>query len=170
MEQEILNLMNAINYGYVDNKGKIHKEVDYSFSDNYVLQAPKDLENSKYGVCWDQVELERYYFEKYKYIIKTFFIVYYDNEKCPTHTFLVYKKDNNYYWFEHSWNKFKGIYEYSSLNELINDVQNKFIKYQLDSDYNKDNIKIFEYLKPKYNISVLDFFKHCENGKKFHII
>lgn len=166
MDKEILKLMNNINYGYIDKQKKIHEEIDEFFSDNYILQSPKELEKNKYGVCWDQVELERHYFEKYNFNIKTYFIVYYDNDKCPTHTFLVYEKNNKYYWFEHSWNRFRGIYEYGNLDKLLLDVKNKYIKYELENNYNKDNLIIYEYTKPEYNIGVLEFYKHCEKGKK----
>ncbi len=163
-ENEIMKLMNKINYGWVDKNNIKHINDFDTFSDRYILQSPDDIIKNQVGVCWDQVELERYYFKDINNSIKTFFIVYYDNDKCPTHTFLIFEKDNKYYWFEHSWEKFRGIHEYDTLNNLLNDIKNKFIYYELNNKYNDDNLKIYEYTKPKYNISVQEFFKHCENG------
>ena len=118
-EQEIMNIMEKIKYGWLDKNNKVHHEVDNNFSDSYVLQSPTQVLENKIGVCWDQVELERYLFKETSLEITTYFIVHYDNNKCPTHTFLVYNKDNKVYWFEHSWNKYKGIHEYNNLIELI---------------------------------------------------
>ena len=161
-ELEIMDLMKNIKYGWVDKKNNKHSVVDETYSDNYVLQSPKEIIENKVGVCWDQVELERYYFQGWN--TKTYFIVHYDNEKCPTHTFLTFEKNNKYYWFEHSWEKFRGIYEYTPLKDLLLDVRNKFIKYELNNIYKKENLCIYDYKKPKYHLSVLEFYKHCESG------
>lgn len=166
-EKEVMSLMEEINYGWVDKNNISHSNVDDSFSDNYLLQAPKDLINSKVGVCWDQVELERYYFKSNNWNIKTFFIVHYDNANCPTHTFLTYEKNNKYFWFEHSWEIYKGIHEFDSINDLLIDVKEKFIKNELNNCFNNRNLCIYEYKKPKYHISVIDFYHHCENGKNW---
>lgn len=158
-----MELMDTIDYGWVDKNGHCHYDFDQSFGINYSLQAPKEVKTNKIGVCWDQVELERYYFQNW--FIKTYFIVHYVDNKCPTHTFLTYEKNNKYYWFEHSWERFKGIHEYTTQKELLIDVKKKFIKYELNNQYNKNNLVIYEYSKPKYHISVLEFYKHCEQGK-----
>lgn len=161
-ENEVMELMNNINYGWIDKNGNKHIDDFENYADDYRLQEPKDLINSKLGVCWDQVELERYYF---KNNIKTYFIVHYDGDKCPTHTFLVFEKNREYYWFEHAWEKFRGIHKYNSLNELLGDVRNKFIHCELKDKYDDNNLVMYEYDKPKYNISVQEYYKHCEKGK-----
>ena len=163
-EFEIMDLMENIGYGWVDKQGIKHNIDDESYSDNYILQSPKEIIKNKVGVCWDQVELERYYFKGNTWNIKTYFIVHYDDDKCPTHTFLTFEKNNKYYWFEHSWERFRGIHEYKTLKELLLDIQDKFIKYELNNNYNKNNLFIYHYKKPKYHLNVLEFYKHCENG------
>lgn len=142
-EFEIMKLMENIEYGWVDKNSDKHIIVDENYSDNYVLQSPKEILKNKIGVCWDQVELERYYFKGNDWNIKTYFIVHYDNDKCPTHTFLTFEKDNKYYWFENSWLIFKGIHEYYCIKDLLVDVRDKFIKYELNNNYTK---KIFVYM------------------------
>lgn len=164
-ENKVMDLMSKINYGWVDKNNIKHINDFDTYSDDYILQSPNDIIKSQIGVCWDQVELERYYFKKFNNSIKTFFIVHYDDDKCPTHTFLIFEKNNKYYWFEHSWEKFRGIHTYNTLNELLNDIENKFIHCELNNHYNKNNLKIYEYTKPKYNISTQEFYSHCENGK-----
>ena len=165
----IMNLMDSIEYGFKDKNGENiintnPQKWDDEFSKFYYLQTPEELLESKCGVCWDQVELERYYFKGNDWNIKTYFIVHYDNDKCPTHTFLTFEKGNKYYWFEHSWEKFRGIHEYATLKDLLLDVRNKFIKYELNDVCEKNNLCIYNYKKPKYHINVLEFFKHCESG------
>ena len=83
----ILNELNKIEYGWLDKNNKIHYEVNNEFSDNYILQSPEQTIKNKVGVCWDQVELERILFEKENIKFNTYFIVHYNNGKCPTHTF-----------------------------------------------------------------------------------
>ena len=164
-----MNLMDSIEYGFKDENGENiintnPQKWDDEFSKFYYLQTPEELLESKCGVCWDQVELERYYFKGNDWNIKTYFIVHYDNDKCPTHTFLTFEKGNKYYWFEHSWEKFRGIHEYATLKDLLLDVRDKFIKYELNDVCEKNNLCIYNYKKPKYHINVLEFFKHCESG------
>ena len=161
-EYEILDLMTSIRYGWIDRNNSKHTIVDETYSDNYILQSPAKVIENKVGVCWDQVELERYYFKDWN--IKTYFLVHYDNDKYPTHTFLTFEKNNRYYWFEHAWEVFSGIHEYESLKQLLLDVRNKFIKYELNNKYITENLILYEYKKPEYYISVQDFYKHCEQG------
>lgn len=164
-ELDVMHLMENIEYGWVDFANNKHNEVDTSFSKDYKLQSPSEVMKSKVGVCWDQVELERYYFKKTNYQVKTYFIVHYDNNRCPTHTFLVYQKNNKYYWFEHSWQKYRGIYEYDSLNDLLVDVRSKFITTELNNSYEENNLVLYEYSTPKPGLNVLAFYKHCESGQ-----
>lgn len=164
-DKNIMKLMKEIKYGWLDKYNNIHYIIDENFSKEYKLQSPEEILKNKVGVCWDQVELERYYFEKINYKTTTYFLVYYNDSKCPTHTFLVYKKNDNFYWFEHSWEKYQGIHKYNSIEELLKDVKNKFIKSELRGSCVEENIIIREYLKPKSGLNLSEFFNHCENGK-----
>lgn len=161
---EIMELMENIEYGWIDLQNQRYNSVNERFSQEYFLQSPKETRKNKIGICWDQVELERYYFKGNDWNIKTFFIVYYDNKNCPTHTFLTYEKEGKFYWFEHSYQVFKGIHKYNTLKELLLDVKNKFIQDQLANDYNPNLLVIHEYKKPKDHISVLEFYNHCDAG------
>lgn len=164
-ELEIMNLMKNIEYGWIDKNNNKHNFVDETYSNNYILQSPNEVIKNKIGVCWDQVELERYYFKGNDWNIKTYFLVYYDGDKCPTHTFLTFEKNNKYYWFEHSWESFRGIHEYESLKKMLLDIRDKFIKHELNNDYVSKNLVLHEYKKPKYHISVQEFYNHCDYGR-----
>lgn len=130
--EEMLSYMSQnIKYGYI---GKGNKKVytpkdsnfDSDFRNEYYLQSPEELIISKRAVCWDQVELERYWFDKNDYDFKTYFIYFaIDDSNLPTHTFLVYKQDNKFYWFEHSWHDRRGIHGYDDIETLLTDVKEK---------------------------------------------
>lgn len=79
MENDIMNIMNDIKYGYLDLNGNIHYVIDEDFGSLYKLQSPNETLNNKVGVCWDQVELERYLFDKKTIKFNTYFIVYYSD-------------------------------------------------------------------------------------------
>lgn len=67
MINEIMNIMNTINYGFLDKNGNNifdFNNVEFIFNKTYYLMSPTELLNKKVGVCWDQVELERFLFEK----------------------------------------------------------------------------------------------------------
>lgn len=168
-ELEIMELMNDIEYGWVDKDKNIYLDTSEGFSSNYALQSPEEILKTKTGVCWDQVELERYYFSQTNIPFKTYFMCYYDNDRCPTHTFLIYEKNNNYYWFEHSWKKYIGIHESNDLKELLEDIRSKFIEMEVKDKFNKNNMMLYEYIKPSYGLSVEEFYKHCEAGLNINI-
>ncbi|MFZ4632285.1 MAG: transglutaminase-like domain-containing protein [Patescibacteria group bacterium] len=150
-----------LEYGYVGKESnRIYSSVDADFDNNfdkeYILQTPEQLLISKHGVCWDQVELERSWFLKKEYKIKVYFLMFAKDElnNLPTHTFLAYKKDGKFYWFENSFSSQKGIHEYKDLNSLIEDVKNKQFDYAkkecgaVADDFN--DIKVCEYETPKF--------------------
>ena len=102
------------NYEYiVPNGGDIISEVsDDAFTDNFRLLSPTEFEKYKGGVCWDYVVYEAYYFNKHFSDIpySVYFEVLDNKADCPTHTFLIFRYDNKYYWFESSWKPMCGIY------------------------------------------------------------
>ena len=105
--------------------------------------------------------MERSLFEKDNISFNTYLIIHY-YENCPTHTFLIYKDGDKYYWFEHSWEIFRGIHEYNSEEEAINDVKCKFIDKELKNIYEPMNLCVYKYQKPKYGLNPKEFINHCE--------
>ena len=157
-----------IEYGYVGKESdKIYfsNDVDFDndFDNEYFLQTPEQLLISKHGVCWDQTELERKWFSKKEYESKVYFLMFAKEEanNLPTHTFLVYKNNGKFYWFENSFDSQKGIHEYKKLESLIEDVKSKQFEYAkrdcgaIDDDFM--NIKICEYDVPKFGCNPDEF-------------
>lgn len=52
-----------------------------------------------------------------------------------------------------------------SLYDLLKDIKDKFQKYNKLRNMDVDYLCIYKYKKPKYHISLKDFYKHCENGE-----
>ena len=166
--EDLLSFMkDNISYGFV---GKDDAEVytyDDEFNENmsksYKLQTPEELLESKHGVCWDQVELERHWFSKNGYDYKTFFAWFAKEEKnnLPTHTFLAYNKDDKWYWFENSFEAERGIHEYDSLDELIGEMMTKHYEYAIKNrsatESDKGCLMQKEYKKVEYGSSPGEF-------------
>jgi hypothetical protein len=144
-------------------------KIDNTFSNKYRLQLPLQLLKSNHGVCWDQTEFERTFFEYKNIDNETYFIVYYNNADCPTHTFLMYKLNDGYYWFENSWDIYKGIHKYNTIQALLSDVKDKFIKSIADKNINYSNLYLYKYQKVTNQLSCIDFYKHCEQGENIII-
>ena len=171
----IMDKMNDIEYGFVDNNENFYPDSeenwDNSFQMKYFLQPPETLIKTKYGVCWDQVELERYYLQLNNIKCNSYFIINYDGKIFPTHTFIITSNEKNYYWLEHSWESHRGIHKYNNLNEALLCIKDKFNE-MIKNKYNIDNNEtiIYEYKKPNYNINAQDFFTHCETGIKIELV
>ena len=159
---DVYNILENIQYGYIY-EGKDISDDQYQFGTYYRLQSPDKLLDSKYGVCWDQVELERYLFNQAKIPCDSYFIYLNDHDGLPSHTFMVITDNNKYYWFEHSWYDYKGIQEYNSINDLFNDVIDKFIDSHKDIKY--DELLLYKYNKPDYNISCDEFYNYIDKQK-----
>lgn len=167
--QKIMDIMEQIKYGFLDNNGNNicdNVDLEYMFNKVYYLMSPEELLNKKVGVCWDQVELERQLFEENNIKNETYFIYIDDKNNLPSHTFLVYYMDSKVYWFEHSWFDEKGIHEYNNLNDLLNDVEIRFIKSRENEVQKGLDVHIYKYNKSNYNISCDEFYNYIFTQKK----
>lgn len=167
--QKIMDIMNQIEYGFLDDNGNnICDNIDFesTFNKVYYLMSPEELLNKKVGVCWEQVELERRLFEENNIKNETYFIYIDDKNNLPSHTFLVYYMDSKVYWFEHSWFDEKGVHEYNNLNDLLNDVEIRFIKSRENEVPKGLDVFIYRYNKPNYNISCDEFYRYIFTQKK----
>lgn len=167
--EKIMNSMQNIEYGFLDKDGKNifdSDNVENIFNKEYHLMSPNELLNKRVGVCWDQVELERNLFEENNIKYETYFIYIDDERSLPSHTFLVYYDNSKVYWFEHSWFDERGVHEYNDLNELLNDVEIKFIKSRENEIKSDLDIHIYKYNKPNYNISCDEFYNFIFTQKE----
>lgn len=161
--KKTMDIMNKIKYGFLDSNGNNifdDENVEFTFNKKYYLLSPKELLEKGYGVCWDQVELERKLFNDNNIKNETYFIYIDDKKHLPSHTFLVYFQNNKVYWFEHSWYDKKGIHEYNNLTELLDDVEKGFVESRINEVSSPFNVYIYKYTKPKFNISCDEFYNY----------
>ena len=163
--KEIDSTINTVEYGWIDESGGRHTDLA-NFSDEYRLQSPKQLQESRLGVCWDQVELARKLFSDAGIATRTFFIVHYDDDKCPTHTFILFEHDGKTYWHEHAWEIMRGLHEFDTFKQAISTIRDAFIEKMLHGEYDPQNLVIYEYGTPPAGLSCLGFYKHCEKGEQ----
>lgn len=164
MIKKIMDIMNTISYGFLDEEGNNLLDTNpENWDEKIYLLKPEELLEKKFGVCFDQVELERKLFESEGINVQTFFICTYDNDNLPSHTFLTYHDNNFFYWFEHSWFKYQGIHQYSTLKELLLDVKEKFIASH-DASKNAYTF-VYEYQKPPFHINCYEFYQYMETQK-----
>lgn len=140
----------------------------------YGLASPDYLLTYGIGHCWDQVELERDWFTKHNYEFKTNFIWFlfdYDNN-YSTHTYLIYKDKitNEYCLFEHADYDNRGIHRFKSYKEAVIFQMNKHIEYNkkqgnLINEEVLSHLHIYEYIKPKYGINMIEFLDNILESK-----
>lgn len=163
--EELIKDMQDIKYGWIEKNGTRHEEqiVRALFNKGFYLQSPKELKEHRLGVCWDQVEYERYYMEKMNIPFKTIFVIYDTKVKQHMHSFLVYKEKKNYCWIENTYENFIGINKYSSMEELIKDVMKDFL-IQNHLLIIGENIKYYVFDKPEYGLNCTEYVMHALKG------
>lgn len=160
--KELLTLMDNIQYGYVNNKNKTISKIDpKKFVKDYKLQSPEELYISKHGVCWDQVEFERYFFEKMK--IKHICVyIELGTKNSTTHTFIIFEEKNKKWLFEHSYDKYKGIHGPFDKNlPIIKDVYEKMVK---DEEEKPSSCSVFVLDKPEYGLGCQEYMDFARSG------
>lgn len=165
-------MRNNIKYGWRSSEdNKIHgtgEEDDENYFFNYYrLQSPSQTAESRVGVCWDQCELERRWFGKHGIEHGVFYIELQDQKCLPTHTFLVYKLYDAYWWFEHSWGDMRGIRKYDDLRSLIIDV---VLKHQAANNDRTSPVYV-SWLQepPTYGITCEQFMQYAHSQRQLDV-
>lgn len=154
---ELYNLLDNYKYGYKNLSDDISPEI---FSTNYRTVNMRDFEKYKKGVCWDYANYE-YNSPITKDIQKKAYYIELDDKSNTTHTFVVYKIDNNYYYFERSYYKIRGIYKSKNVSSIFNLILSNMM------DGKKYNYEIREY-KPSseyIGLSCIEFMDKCLEQK-----
>jgi hypothetical protein len=170
--EELLKFMDNIKYGFVDREGKPYDGNSNEWLEKCSVQLGRDIFKTKHGTCWDQVELERDWFDKHNYKFKTIFMIFSVKKQnnYPTHAFLIYERGKKWFWFEHSSLKHNGIHQFNSLEELLEDVKDKQLAHAIDIGVATANdrklLKVYEYIKPSSKLNVIDYIDHVMDGKE----
>lgn len=145
---------------YIRNVNIESNNYDKLIVDTYFLQTPNELLNSKCGICFDQVELERKWFKENNYEVLSFYSNYHN------HVFLVYKDNNKYYLFENCLYFMNGITEFDSLNSLFDYYFNMQLK---NSKESINNIELYKYDNVSFNESFNEFITNRRCNEKIII-
>lgn len=140
------------------------------------LQSPEEFIRHKKGNCWDQTELQREWFERRGYQVKTYLLYYYlRDDYCPSHSILTYLDEDRWCWFEPMFYgaavEYSGVHKYFREEELLEDFKRVFALNGQRSEMLPDKIdetrwSLYEYERPSYGISDVEFYEHCRKGKR----
>ena len=119
----ILNLnkrLNSYKYSYKDYK---------DFAKEYRVASPEKFEKQQGGVCWDFAAYEAWWFKKNHPDISftTWYVIFDNNNDCPTHTFLTFRYKGKLYYFESAFGKTMGVWQVKSEKDAINFVMDSMI-------------------------------------------
>lgn len=165
-----------VHFGYLDKYNRVHtpeeEDFDAVWRDVYIVENHNDVLTNKFGNCWDQVEFERTWFLEHGYEVKTIFEMFmldYVNP-YPTHSFLIFKDQNKWCWFENSDAPNGGVHAYDSIEDLLNDQLNRYInfvkrEYHIKSD-ELSSLKVFSFSEPENHLSADAYLEHVTKGKR----
>ena len=164
-------------FGVIDNCGNKHIDSNsdsfqYICDNEWKLRSVEEILNAGIGHCYDQVEIERRWFEEHGYPVKTFWISAYQEgveNSGFCHTYLMFKSDNLWHIFEHSDYFNKGIHKFNSIREAVAwqaEMQIKNAETNI-KPINKYITCIKEYQKPPVNINMSEFLDHIENADDY---
>lgn len=129
---DIMSTMEEIKYGWLDIENNLHIGDMNLIPKYYRVSSPEEVLKNKYGICFDQVELERFLFRNEKELMS---YAIYTNHMI--HTFITFKNENGYVYFEHSSPKLKGVYYFKEKRSLLEFVINGFMNNHKITDKNK---------------------------------
>ena len=177
--EELLNFMSKnIDYGYLGKNNRVYHYNDSDFDsewyEQYILENSEELVNNSYGNCFDQVEFERDWFLKNGYEIKTIYeMVKLDyNNVYPTHSFLSYKDNDCWFWFENADFDNRGIHKFNTFEELLNYQYEKYVEFLKTFNITNEELEriiVTDFEKPKEHISAEEYLNHVINSRQIKI-
>lgn len=129
---ELLEFMNTnISYGFVDDKNNLHFNNLINFRKDYRTGSIEEILQSGLGTCIEQVKLERDVFNKLGVENKLYCYRAYENEdnfdqEVRMHCFVLFQFQNNWYHFEHSNSKNRGIHAYGSIEQALDTITSRY--------------------------------------------
>lgn len=165
---QLMNFMqDKMKYGFTDGD-KVYTEgpeFGQQMAQHYQLKTGEDLVKSGYGVCWDFCELEREFCEQKQIPHECYFFLPFlnHNEGGATHTFLLFEQNEKWHWFESAWQAYRGIWEYATKEEALNDIMNKLCQ---NNERPYEKIDLYKTAKAKAGSNFFEYIEHCLRGEK----
>lgn len=119
--EELLDWMDCIEYGWMDKDHNRRNDFGDKFWDDYSMLLPDEVLKYKIGTCWDQTVFEHHVFTNQLGMeAKMIFIQEY---KLTTHAFLLFRKGNKWFRFEHADVETRGIHgPYDTVRDAVEAV------------------------------------------------
>lgn len=166
-------------YGVIDNNGNKFFDSDsehfqHICATQWRLRSVDQMLKDGVGHCYDQVEIERAWFENNGYEIKTFWVVAYQKgieNSGFSHTYLIYKDKDKWKLFEHADFFNKGIFEFDSINDAVKWQAKHQIEYanRCKKPIKKYCVCIKEYKKPPLNINMDEYIEYIDNFEDYKL-
>ncbi len=158
-------LKKYFNYGFVY-RNKVFTETEKDFHKKmdifYKIRLGNDFLKNKYGVCWDFCEFERLFFLEYNIEHNCYFInSKYGENNGPTHTFIIYKYESKWYWFEYSWFECLGIWEFDTKENALKTVLKKY-----KDSMKVTNIELYKIKQIKKRLNTFEYINYCLKSEK----
>ena len=164
-EEFLEYLNNKCEYGFISENKKYTDGLIY-----YHTISPAEFSKKHIGVCWDYANYECAYFKEYFKDIpcELYYIEMASLPEEPTHTWLSYHTNNKYYIIESSWYKNRGIHEYDTKKDMIDDYVARFLKSN-HATHHEAKYAVLTYKLPSiYNMQPIDFMNYV--WKYGHIV
>jgi len=176
-EELMLYLDQNFEYGVIDNSGNKHNdsnsdEFQIVCDTQWKLRSVEEMLKDGVGHCYDQVEIEREWFTKTGFEVKTFWISAYQEEvenSGFSHTYLIYKDKGVWKLFEHSDFSNKGIHIFKSVNDAVKWQSENQIKFAESciKPLKQCATCIKEYIKPPVNVNMQEYLQFIDNSKDY---
>ena len=126
--QELMDYMDKyIEYGWVDKDGEKHINDLKGLRENYRVSSLDEMFESGVGTCIEQANMIKTFFDRKGFETKMFCHRSYETEEnfdaeVRMHCFVLFKYLDKWYHFEHSNSGRRGIHQYSSVEEAIENI------------------------------------------------
>lgn len=176
-EQLMKYLDQNFEYGVIDNNGDRFydsntKEFQKICNTQWKLRSVEEMLKDGIGHCYDQVEIERKWFSRKGFKIKTFWISAYQEEienSGFSHTYLIYQDAKNWKLFEHADCSNRGIFEFKNIREAVKWQAEHQIKFAERCIKPKKQYLtcIKEYNAPPLNVNMQEYLQFIDKSKDY---
>ena len=167
-------LNNNFEYGVVDNNGNKHCDSNSDIfqevcNNQWKMRSVKQMLEDGVGHCYDQVEIERKWFEDNGYEVKTFWISAYQEgveNSGFSHTYLLFADGEKWLLFEHSDFANRGIFEFETVEAAIRWQAGKQVAFaeKIVKSQQGYSVCIKQYQKPPIGVNMDQFLDFVEKS------
>ena len=146
-------LDNNMTYGWIDNKSQKYINTLSHVREKYRTSSVEEILDLGLYTCIEDAKLIKLFFDKIGLENKLYCHRFYEDEDnfdqtVKMHCFVLFKKDDNWYHFEHSMTPIKGIHKYNSVEEALDNITSNWDKTErqlVEIDDIPDNLSFKEF-------------------------